>query len=112
MGHAVSAYGSGVHARRWIALAGALLLGACQTIVPRGPAPPPAVERPVDRPAPVEQPARGPSTRDLFVDRVPQRRLSDLLLPPVTRRGLSNQAHSFSMRSATRRARSLLQESP
>lgn len=29
--------------------------------------------------------ARGPSTRDLFVDRVPQRRLSDLLLPPVTR---------------------------
>lgn len=36
-------------------------------------------------PAPVEQSARGPSTRDLFVDRVPQRRLSDLLLPPVTR---------------------------
>jgi hypothetical protein len=29
--------------------------------------------------------SRGPSTRDLFVDRVPQRRLSDLLLPPVTR---------------------------
>ena len=36
-------------------------------------------------PAPAESPARGPSTRDLFVDRVPQRRLSDLLLPPVTR---------------------------
>lgn len=36
-------------------------------------------------PAPMEQSARGPSTRDLFVDRVPQRRLSDLLLPPVTR---------------------------
>jgi len=29
--------------------------------------------------------SRGPSTRDLFVDRIPQRRLSDLLLPPVTR---------------------------
>jgi ATP-dependent 26S proteasome regulatory subunit len=29
--------------------------------------------------------ARGPSTRDLFVDRTPQRRLADLLLPPVTR---------------------------
>ena len=35
--------------------------------------------------APSEFVARGPSTRDLFVDRVPQRRLSDLLLPPVTR---------------------------
>ncbi|MEO9337162.1 ATP-binding protein [Mesorhizobium sp. SB112] len=29
--------------------------------------------------------SRGPSTRDLFVDRVPQRRLADLLLPAVTR---------------------------
>jgi hypothetical protein len=29
--------------------------------------------------------SRGPSTRDLFVDRVPRRRLSDLLLPSVTR---------------------------
>lgn len=28
---------------------------------------------------------RGPSARDFFVDRVPQRRLSDLLLPPITR---------------------------
>ena len=28
---------------------------------------------------------RGPSTRDLFVDRVPQRRLADLLLPTATR---------------------------
>jgi hypothetical protein len=36
-------------------------------------------------PAPGEPAARGPSTRDLFVDRVPQRRLSDLLLPAVTR---------------------------
>lgn len=36
-------------------------------------------------PAPAEPVARGPSTRDLFVDRVPQRRLSDLLLPSVTR---------------------------
>jgi hypothetical protein len=36
--------------------------------------------------APAQEAAlRGPSTRDLFVDRVPQRRLSDLLLPPVTR---------------------------
>lgn len=32
-----------------------------------------------------EMPVRGPSTRDLFIDRVPQRQLSDLLLPPVTR---------------------------
>jgi SpoVK/Ycf46/Vps4 family AAA+-type ATPase len=32
-----------------------------------------------------EPSSRGPSTRDLFVDRTPQRRLSDLLLPPVTR---------------------------
>jgi AAA+ superfamily predicted ATPase len=29
--------------------------------------------------------SRGPSTRDLFVDRIPQRRLSDLLLPAITR---------------------------
>lgn len=36
-------------------------------------------------PAPAEPVARGPSTRDLFVDRVPQRRLSDLLLPSITR---------------------------
>lgn len=37
-------------------------------------------------PASAQEPvARGPSTRDFFVDRVPQRRLSDLLLPPVTR---------------------------
>ncbi|MBZ6416414.1 AAA family ATPase [Methylobacterium ajmalii] len=36
----------------------------------------------VAAPAPA---VRGPSTRDLFVDRVPQRRLADLLLPPVTR---------------------------
>jgi len=37
-------------------------------------------------PASVQEPvSRGPSTRDLFVDRVPQRRLSDLLLPSVTR---------------------------
>jgi ATPase family associated with various cellular activities (AAA) len=34
---------------------------------------------------PPDTSARGPSTRDLFVDRTPQRRLSDLLLPPVTR---------------------------
>src|SRR5208337_2486521 len=35
--------------------------------------------------APQEPAARGPLTRDLFVDRVPQHRLSDLLLPDVTR---------------------------
>jgi ATP-dependent Zn protease len=35
--------------------------------------------------APQESVARGPSTRDLFVDRIPQRRLSELLLPSVTR---------------------------
>jgi len=34
--------------------------------------------------------ARGPSTRDLFVDRVPQRQLSDLLLPAVTREACEN----------------------
>jgi SpoVK/Ycf46/Vps4 family AAA+-type ATPase len=32
-----------------------------------------------------ETSARGPSTRDLFVERAPRRQLSDLLLPPVTR---------------------------
>lgn len=32
-----------------------------------------------------EQVARGPTTRDLFVDRTPHRRLADLLLPDVTR---------------------------
>ena len=32
-----------------------------------------------------EPTARGPTTRELFVDRIPQRRLSDLLLLPVTR---------------------------
>jgi len=35
--------------------------------------------------APAETVARGPSTRDLFVDRAPQRSLADLLLPPITR---------------------------
>jgi hypothetical protein len=35
--------------------------------------------------APTEPAVRGPSARDFFVDRVPQRRLSDLLLPSVTR---------------------------
>ncbi len=34
---------------------------------------------------PPESAARGPSTRDLFVDRIPKRRLDDLLLPTVTR---------------------------
>jgi hypothetical protein len=34
---------------------------------------------------PQEAISKGPSTRDLLVDRVPQRQLSDLLLPPVTR---------------------------
>jgi SpoVK/Ycf46/Vps4 family AAA+-type ATPase len=34
---------------------------------------------------PTETVARGPSTRDLFVERAPQRSLTDLLLPPVTR---------------------------
>ena len=34
---------------------------------------------------PSEATARGPSTRDLFVERFPQRSLADLLLPPVTR---------------------------
>lgn len=34
---------------------------------------------------PSETAARGPSTRDLFVERSPQRSLADLLLPPVTR---------------------------
>ncbi|MET4451897.1 ATP-binding protein [Bradyrhizobium sp. RT3b] len=41
-----------------------------------------------DRPAPSlphEPTSRGPSTRDLFVDRVPRRTLGDLLLPTVTR---------------------------
>jgi AAA+ superfamily predicted ATPase len=40
---------------------------------------------PQQQAAPQEPAARGPSTRDLFVDRIPQRRLSDLLLPGVTR---------------------------
>jgi SpoVK/Ycf46/Vps4 family AAA+-type ATPase len=34
---------------------------------------------------PPETTARGPSNRELFVERTPQRRLADLLLPPVTR---------------------------
>jgi hypothetical protein len=34
---------------------------------------------------PPETAARGPSTRDLFVERPPQRRLADLLLPTITR---------------------------
>ena len=32
-----------------------------------------------------ESPSRGPAARDLFVDRTPQRRLADLLLPEATR---------------------------
>lgn len=32
-----------------------------------------------------ESPTRGPSARDLFVDRTPKRRLEDLILPAVTR---------------------------
>jgi hypothetical protein len=39
----------------------------------------------VAAPTPAEPAVRGTSTRDLFVDRVPQRRLSELLLPAVTR---------------------------
>jgi SpoVK/Ycf46/Vps4 family AAA+-type ATPase len=35
--------------------------------------------------APSETTARGPSTRELLIERTPQRTLSDLLLPPVTR---------------------------
>jgi hypothetical protein len=34
---------------------------------------------------PSESAARGPSTRDLLVERAPHRNLADLLLPPVTR---------------------------
>ena len=59
-----------------MALTGALLLGACQTIVPRGPAPPPAPERPADRPAPVEQPVL-----DADVPRDTQRHRVALLVP-------------------------------
>ncbi|RQH11852.1 AAA family ATPase [Bradyrhizobium sp. RP6] len=36
-------------------------------------------------PTPHEPVSRGPSTRDLFVDRVPRRTLAELLLPTVTR---------------------------
>lgn len=35
--------------------------------------------------SPLESVARGPSTRDLIIERSPQRSLADLLLPPVTR---------------------------
>jgi AAA+ superfamily predicted ATPase len=36
-------------------------------------------------PVPHDSASRGPSSRDLFVDRMPKRRLSDLLLPAATR---------------------------
>ncbi|HEX8383732.1 MAG TPA: penicillin-binding protein activator [Sphingomonas sp.] len=57
-------------------LAVALLLGACQTIVPRGPAPAPVQDRPVDRPAPVERPVF-----DADIPRDTQRHRVALLLP-------------------------------
>jgi ABC-type branched-subunit amino acid transport system substrate-binding protein len=76
MGHAVSAYEGGVHVRRWAVLASALLLGACQTVVPRGPAPPPAAERPADRPATPEQPVF-----DADIPRDTQRHRVALLVP-------------------------------
>lgn len=41
-------------------------------------------------PALAERAPRGPSTHDLFVDRVPKRHLSDLLLPAVTREACEN----------------------
>jgi ATP-dependent Zn protease len=49
-----------------------------------------ALQAQVNGPPPMVSPptgtaARGPSTRDLFVEHSPQRRLADLLLPPVTR---------------------------
>jgi SpoVK/Ycf46/Vps4 family AAA+-type ATPase len=49
-----------------------------------------ALQAQINRPPPMVSPppetaARGPSTRDPFVERSPQRRLADLLLPPVTR---------------------------
>lgn len=60
---------------KWFALACALLLGACQTVVPRGPAPP-TQDRPVDRPPPVQQP-----TTDADVTRDTQRHRVALLVP-------------------------------
>ena len=63
-------------ARAMLGLAGALLLGACQTLVPRGPAPPPRVEAPVARPAPVDQPVA-----DADVPRDTQRHRVALLVP-------------------------------
>ena len=65
--------------RGWLALAGAMLLGGCQTIVPRGPAPPVpsrTEERPVDRPPPVEQ-----SRNDADVTRDTERHRVALLVP-------------------------------
>ena len=62
-------------ARGWSALAGATLLAACQTIVPRGPAPPPA-QQPVERPRPADQPRT-----DAEVMRDGERRRVALLVP-------------------------------
>lgn len=59
-----------VRVRRWFALAGALLLGACQTVVPRGPVAPPTQDRPVDRPPPVQQPTVDDPVRDVQRHRV------------------------------------------
>ncbi|PAX08788.1 penicillin-binding protein activator [Sphingomonas lenta] len=59
-----------VRVGKWFALAGALLLGACQTVVPRGPAPPPPQQRPVDQPPPVQQPSTDDPIRDVQRHRV------------------------------------------
>lgn len=64
-----------VHLGRWFALAGALLLGACQTVVPRT-APPPVEEAPVAAPAPVERPPT-----DADIPRDTQRHRVALLVP-------------------------------
>lgn len=61
--------------RGLLALAGAALLGACQTVVPRAPAPPPP-ERPVDRPPPVDRPRA-----DADIPRDTERHRVALLVP-------------------------------